>query len=317
MREQLLGYLLGALDTADQEAVESRLAEDPELRRELELLRKSLTPLEEGEELDPPPGLSARTCEYVMARRGPQAGQFAASSQWRAQDLVVAGGLFFVAAALFFPAVLNSRYNAQLAACSDNLRQLGRSLFDYSNLHGDEFPVAPTSGNLAAAGMYAPTLLELHLIQSHHVVCPASTLAGDPTFRVPRLAEVQSARGTDLKRMHRIMGGSYGYSLGYVEHGKYRGHRNQSRSTFALMADMPGEHAIGSANHGSDNHGGGGQNVLFEDGHVRFLKSCHIEASGDHVYQNKLGYVGAGIGPDDSVISASDVTPIVVRVLEE
>ena len=35
VQEQLLGYLLGALDDPEQESVEARLKRDPDLRRQL------------------------------------------------------------------------------------------------------------------------------------------------------------------------------------------------------------------------------------------------------------------------------------------
>jgi hypothetical protein len=310
MREQLLGYLLGALEPEEHEALATRLKREPDLRHELDLLRKSLQPLDaDDEEPEPPRDLSAKTCEYVMARRGPCAGQFAAASSWRIQDIAVATGILIAAGLLFFPAVVNSRYVAQLTACQENLSTLGRALVQYSDLHADEFPVVPTKGNLAAAGIYAPMLINCGLIEPRHVICPASPLAAEKTFHVPSLAELQSAQATELRRLHRMMGGSYGYSLGYVENGRYHGHRNRSRSTFALMADMPDQHPAA----GCRNDGAMGQNVLFEDGSVRFMRTVRLDEFGDHIYQNKLGYVGAGIGPDDAVISPSDMPPIVVK----
>ena len=61
------------------------------------------------------------------------------------------------------------------------------------------------------------------------------------------------------------MGGSYGYCIGYVDQGVYQPTRNLGRPGFAIMADAPCEDRPGRQ---SDNHGGRGQNVLFEDGHV-------------------------------------------------
>ena len=46
MREDLLGYLLGALNAAEQQRIESRLAADPQLRRELHRLQRCLEPLD-------------------------------------------------------------------------------------------------------------------------------------------------------------------------------------------------------------------------------------------------------------------------------
>ena len=312
MREQLLGYLLGALEPDELSAIESRLEQDHELRAELEVLREKLLPLAEDDgEIEPPPGLASRTCRYVMSRVGPAVEQFAGRCQWRPQDLVVACGIFIAASLLLFPAVFNSRQSAHLWACQNNLMNLGQALIEYSSLHDNHFPTAPMSGNLAAAGMYAPTLLDARLVTASNFVCPASSLAKDANFRIPTLTEIHAARGDRLRQLQSTMGGSYGYSLGYIEGGRYHTLRNRSRPTFALMADSPEEDAV----RGGFNHGAKGHNVLFEDGHVQTVQNLRLPASGDHIFQNGLGYVGAGIGRDDAVIGSSASPPVVLHVL--
>jgi hypothetical protein len=139
-------------------------------------------------------------------------------------------------------------------------------------------------------------------------------LARDADLRIPTLAELRAAHGDQLRQLHARMGGSYGYGLGYVENGRYHKLRNRQRPRFALMADSPeaGGVAGGSA------HGPRGHNVLFEDGHVQTVQNPRLADSGDHIFQNGLGYVGAGIGRDDAVIGASSSPPVVLQVgLEE
>ena len=46
MQDQLLGYLLNALEPSEHELVEQQLATDRQLQQELELLRNSIEPLE-------------------------------------------------------------------------------------------------------------------------------------------------------------------------------------------------------------------------------------------------------------------------------
>ena len=74
--EQVLGYLLGALEDAEMEQVQSRLESDRAYRREFLALRGALARIEvaaEGftEEYEPSPGLAERTCALVFAQGKP------------------------------------------------------------------------------------------------------------------------------------------------------------------------------------------------------------------------------------------------------
>jgi hypothetical protein len=312
MRDQLLGYLLGALEPAEREEVEERLLVDAELQQDLACLRDKLDDLplaDDKDEWDAPAGLAARTCNYVAARAVVAPKHIPAPvGGWRIQDMVVGGGIFLAACMLIFPAIAHSLSSARIANCQNNLRAIGVALGQYSNYCGGFFPLVPEQGPLAVAGMYAPVLTELRLVESPTVlVCPSSPLADErATFTVPVLAKVIETPATELPLVQSRMGGSYGYTFGYNENGHYLGHRNRGRVTFALMADSPGE----KSGDPSPNHGGGGQNVLFEDMHVVFLKHCRISDCDDHIYINRDGYVGAGIGSDDAVIGRSSDRPV-------
>jgi hypothetical protein len=188
---------------------------------------------------------------------------------------------------------------------------LGQALVHYSQAHGGYFPEVPLDGNLAAAGVYAPTLMQAGLIEPRTLLCPAQASQWKD-FRVPTLDELRQAQGVALRQMHRTMGGSYGYGLGYYDGGVYYQQRNRDRSTFALMADAPSSAVQGRAPIALGNHGVRGQNVLFEDGRVKLLDTFHVAEVGDHIFQNDLGHVGPGIGPDDAVVAASDTAPTIL-----
>lgn len=312
MREHLLGYLLGALEPAEQEEIDARLADDAGLQFDLARMREKLEVLDGDDRrpIEPPCGLAARTCNYVAARATATSGRIGAPvSGWGVQDLLVGGGIFIAACMLLFPAIANSRFQARMLGCQDNLRAIGVALTQYSDFHDGYFPLVPERGPLAAAGVYAPILSQLQYLNDPAVlVCPASTLAESPEeFRVPTLAELREAEPRRLVVIRRNMGGSYGYTFGYLIDGRYRGHRNQGRCGFALMADSPDDPRGGA----SQNHGAFGQNVLFEDGRVAFLKRCWLPEGDDHIYVNRDGYVGAGLGPDDAVIGRSSARPVI------
>ena len=321
MHDQLLGYLLGALEPSEQEEVEARLMEDAQLQEALERLREKLELLDDscdagGGDFEPPCGLAARTCKYVATRAAvtPKAPVCAPVpvGGWRVQDMIVGGGVFLAACMLIFPAIAHSLSTARITNCQNNLRAIGLALGQYSDFYAGQFPFVPERGPLAVAGVYAPILFDLRLIdEPATLVCPTSPLAEQlPEFAVPKVVQVIDAPVTELPRLQSRMGGSYGYTLGYYVDGRYRGHRNRGRAQFALMADAPGE----PTGERSPNHGGAGQNVLFEDFHVTWLKQCRLSGCGDHIYINGLGYVGAGIGPDDAVIGHSSARPLTYQL---
>ena len=311
MREHLLGYLLKALEPSETERLETALDADDHLRRDLEALRRSLGPLglDDGH-IAPPDGLALRTCNYVAAHAESTKVRVPAGTRgWTMADMLVAAGVMIAASLIFFPAVSHSRYNAQLASCQNNLRQIGLALMEYSQHRGGDFPRLPTSGNEAVAGVYSTMLREAGYLNSDAtLVCPGSSLAGKE-FRVPTRSQLRLARGEELAQLKQTVGGSYGYNLGVMVDGRYQGVRNQSRPTFALMSDSPHIDSVGLQTN-SDNHGGGGQNVLFEDGHVKFLRSCRQLGLGDDYFHNEEGDVAAGTHLDDAVIGHSATPPL-------
>lgn len=319
-REQLLGYILGALDGEEHRHVAARLQREPELFHNLDSVRRSLRPLQAVARVyEPPAGLAERTCRMVLAARGragplPQLSPCAPPPRWVRRfpfaDVAMGIAVLLAAVALIVPAIQSSRFNAQILTCQDKLRQIGVALTQYSEQHGGYFPVVPPRGRFATAGIYAPVLLEHGLLrESQQVVCPGSPLAGDPEFRVPHLDEVGQAGDSRGREMCRRMGGSYGYTLGHIDNGVYRGTKNLRRVRFPLLSDTPSLHM---PQFQSVNHSGEGQNVLFEDGHVRFLDVPADPGSFDHLFTNEEGRIAPGTHPDDSVIVSSTVYPLVI-----
>lgn len=332
--DDLLGYLLKALDEPRMIEVERQLSENTEASRELASWREVLGSLERTRrEYAPPADLADRTCRFVfdqasVASRAATSADtqldahrpvpqmhpavFAAGedASFRWQDLVMAVGIFIAATLLVFPAIQGSRTQARLLACQNNLAELGRALHTYSDGHQGVFPSMPSQGNLAVASAYAPLLAAgQYLPNDQTVVCPDSPLAAAGNFRIPTIEEVEAAVSPDeVARLQQTMGGSYGYSLGYQDAGRYVPIRDHRRPHFALVADAPNSLAAG---HPSENHGRLGQNFLFEDGHVEFLASPRsARTGGDHFFLNDNGEVAAGLHENDAVIGAGATPPI-------
>lgn len=309
----LLGYLLDAVDGAERESLEARLAADPALQRSLQVMRRALTPLRsDADHLAPPLGLAERCCRAIEEKsKVAQEKQYAEVAggrvTWRWADLAVAAAVLFVASMLFFPSVMKSRFDQQVAFCNENLHQLGLDMWQYSQNHGGYFPYVPPEGNYAAAGIFGPLLSDAGLLsEPQKLICPSSPQA-NADLSLVSLDNLKKADKDQLALLQRNMGGSYGYALGYEKDGRYYGHKNQSRTRFALMADSP---SMPNGCKRSVNHDGRGQNVLYEDGHVQFQRNCTAVGSQDDIFHNDLGIIGAGQHANDSVVAPSNARPV-------
>ena len=324
MREDLLGYLLGALDPDERCRIESELARSPQLRGELRKLRQHLEPLETlNQEVEPPEhlveGVEALIARHEEASCRPVprslitagAGSVERIGRYAASDGIVLALVGLVAFTLFLPALANSRYLAGKIACQDNLRGLGFQLLEFSGRQPDRsFPFVPVSGNRSFAGVFAPTLLDSHLIprRCSWLVCPGAVRDDQNAgWSVPTLQEIDRARGYWLVKLQSRAGGSYAYSIGYVENGRYRAVRNRGRASFALLADMPSLYLQGRL---SANHGGRGQNIFYEDGHILFVIDP-ANGCGDDPLRNRFGFAEYGADRDDAVLLGSIMRPVV------
>jgi hypothetical protein len=317
MSEDLLGYLLNAVDEDQRSRIEAALEQDPYLRRQFEQLRSDLTRADWEKSLEPPPGLGKQTCDLVhgyhlvQRRHAAQHGERSVAGYgraWSFRDALMCAALALVAAMLFLPAIANSWFRSNIYTCQRNLQRLGVALHEFSDLNERLFPKIPVSGNRAAAGIYAPILVHHGYIQDQYVlICPSSMLGANTSqWYIPTLEELDAAEGVELDQMRRNMGGSYGYVLGYQVLRRHYPPRNQGRASYALMTDAPSLHLPGRR---SNHHLGRGQNVLYEDGRVEFISARVGFRVLEGLYVNRWGYAEAGTDENDSVIGGSDMPP--------
>ncbi|MGL4512233.1 MAG: anti-sigma factor family protein [Lacipirellulaceae bacterium] len=321
--ELLVGLLFDELSPAERERVEALLARHPELHQRLDRLRECVGPNcpAEGGPNAPaevavagaecPAGLAARTIQNVLC---PAARRVADAPTARCRSIVepvtLAAAVLLVGA-LVGPALLASRESSHRIGCQANLELVGKGLFRYADDHGGYFPPI---GPAAYAGMYSVALADSGYIDRDELreslVCPSSPLAAELSRRgaavyVPTTAEVSCSLAPLVDRLRRLMGGSYAYRLGYFDGPRYVTIKNRHDCRSPLLADAPGESCGADA---SDNHGGAGQNVLFQDGSVRFVTHA-VSPSGDHYYLNNSGRVAAGESSLDAVLARSEQGP--------
>jgi hypothetical protein len=308
--------------------VEAELESNPLLEAEMRRLEARLDGLGLGDEpprWDPPIGLAARTCEFVAAQTAEAtvtpsgAVVFHAAERTRQftwSDFVTMAAVVVAAASLFFPALSFSRFQAQIAACQDHLRQIGFGLQGYSDLQADHsFPGPEASGNRAVTGIVAPLLVTQGCADSRTFLCPASSMMREvANFRVPTLDEVDRATGQELDVLRRTMGGDYGYNMGYMADGELRRACNARRDSFVLAGDGPSN---SQPRRVSGNHRGRGQNVLYEDGRIQFIPHLPSPQILDDPYHNRDGWVAPGVDRDDAVLGASADQPLPLMLISE
>ncbi len=320
MDENLVGYLLDALDPETRREVEEYVRAQPEARQHLELLRRALAPLEcDRDTIEPPAGLWVRTLSLIAEHRtltlpaapAPvilRAPPAMARTWWRRADVLVAAGLLLCLSALVPPGIGHWRSRSDRLGCENNLKQFYMALSDYSGRHDGQLPnVSEVSAPRRVAGMVVPVLMQEMNGKTPglNIACPTQKI---PTPRYPRLEQFPAMNADEFERLAADMLGSYSYTLGYRDGNRYVGHRADA-AHLPIMADRPplGVEAGNRAN--SANHGGKGQNVLYGGGNVRFLADRFIGKPSDDIYANEHGRVQAGVHPSDAVLGASNASP--------
>src|SRR5262249_19132549 len=121
--ENLIGYLLKALDDDTTAVVEAQLQSDAETRWRLEQLRSALEPLAADKRDGPlPSGLTVRTlarvaehcCLHLSKAPAAICRPAPPRSWWRRADVVVAASLLLLAAGLGLPALLRTRVGSTM-----------------------------------------------------------------------------------------------------------------------------------------------------------------------------------------------------------
>lgn len=331
MNENLVGYLLDALDPEEKREVERCLREQPDAGTQLELLRKALEPLAlDRDMVEPPAGLCERTLARAEAQRTPavvgassrsaalrllRVEPTARSNWWRRSDVLVAACLILCVTILIPPGLTYLRYRADIATCQNNLHDFYQALSGYSDRHQGVFPdVTAVKAPDKVAGLVVPVLRDEMGGGSGYreltVTCPGP---GEPSFRRlrgPSMRDLQNMDPREFERYATELLGNYSYSLGYRDADNvYRMHRNGQAGPMPIMGDRPPLHVFAGDRSNSPNHWGKGQNVLYSDGTVRFVTNRNVGVNLDDIYTNVNGEVAAGRHPSDAVLGESKAKP--------
>ncbi|MEX0793601.1 MAG: hypothetical protein WD045_10725 [Pirellulaceae bacterium] len=335
--EHLIGYLLGANEAHEDQLVKDQLSREPELHDQLAILRQHVEHLDDGldEEL-PPTDLTARTCQLLdnpstwpslwsqitdttvsqdenapgvslnrvklSNRREAVSG---GSSRFSLMDGLVALGVCLAALVIFFPALASSRMLASRIQCEDNLRQVGMGLHKFADASSrQQYPEIHGAGPLSVAGSYAPRLVNEGFISNPEVL---SCVATSKQISLPTIEELLVAPEVMLPELHDRLEGVFNYNLGSRHGDNIEAPRMAGRARFPIASDVV---LVNDTLIGSDSHFENRVNILFDDGHVEFLKIEHLPSDIQRVFVNNEGLVQAGIDEDDVVLANSIARPI-------
>ncbi len=320
MDENLIGYLLDALDEPTKQQVEQHLRDHPEARQRIAVLKQALTPFALDQEAAAPPvALAERTLAKIAAHicakptatgELPKAPALTSETSsggrtwWRRADVLVAASLLLMIAGIGLTVlgrIHGPSSQALVADCKNNLLQFYIGLQQYHDTHGS-FPDITKQAPRNVAGMVVPLLVEAGTL-------PASASIRCPGNGMPRSCQVTASALRELSddeflRRSPTLSMCYAYSLGYRDEDKVLHATgtdpNIARSHLPIMADRPPTEGIET---NSINHGFDGQNVLFCDGHISFLTRRTF--GGDDIFRNDNGKMEAGVGPRDYVLGFS------------
>jgi hypothetical protein len=325
MDENLVGYLIGALDPDTERAVEGHLRINPEARRKLERFRQALEPLEaDREEIVPPPGLRIRTLARVAEYRSRGKARVPPAppvrrpspvsiSWWRRADVLVAASLLFLCLALLLPWLAKAQRARSRLECMNNLLQFYQALVVYSDHHHGELPSVEDSPPRNFAGVLVPILHQESVLTKVSLSCPGTGEPAPALIPIDQVEELARQQPRKFDQYTHQAGGCYAYPLGYRTGGQLHGLRldpDLPYDQLPMLADRPpfeDPNAPDLLQANSENHGGEGQNVLFMSGRVQFYKSRNVGWNGDDIYLNQNRRLEPGISRMDVVLAASPV----------
>ncbi len=277
MREELLGYLLSALEPHEMRQVEEALRADPLLQLELDALQEAIRPLDKASlamfDFETPVDLVSRTLAQLpssdslelrlasspsVALANSRESRESQGFAW--SDVMVAVLASVAVLGLLIPSIARGRYEARKIACQEHLRQLGTAISQFVIQDAsNSLPAIAESGPEAFAGMYALRLADRGLLQDAGLRwCPESELPkpersgisqvslvthNDVASKVSRTEDLyeiwKGGKVAALQWLQQTAGGHYAYSLGVVDDDHYQAPHFEGRTSFAVLGDQP------------------------------------------------------------------------------
>ena len=199
-------------------------------------------------------------------------------------DLLAVVLILAVAAFFLLPPFCSVSQPARRASCMMNVRQIGLAMFQYAGDHDDHFmrlvdangnvvPAVDNEGHvsvLPSRTAFALLLKDGYITTTKVFVCPSSTEQANPSFPT-------DFKNTPLQKLV--------FSDEHCSYGCDPTKAHSVDASCAIVADKPPV-GVSKANEGtvknnSDNHKGEGQNIFYNDGHVKWSTTPGTESGTD------------------------------------
>lgn len=187
-----------------------------------------------------------------------------------------------VLAAMLFPALGKAQESARRASCLNNIRQIDLALIQYCGEYDDNYPAALVDDNEAPQRRFA-RLLKLGYLNAPKVFkCPSAPFDDRPDSDALDADTLTDSSLGSIADVYMTDGWcSYGIDITV-------GHTHSASR--AVLADRPdpaywgvGVSSPGWGEEGSnsENHRGDGQNIAYNDGHVKWSPTCRDDSNID------------------------------------
>ena len=291
----LLDFLKGELTDIERREALDRLERDDAFRKLKDDIAHTLQAVAILPQMPPPGELvsatlgrirQARRTEELIARE--ESRRRAVRPTFSLREAAVAAAAVIIMAIVFIPSMGKARQRAIAAQCASNIGEIGAAMRAYANANNDYLPAADGASQRwlptgRAAALSNSTVLYKLVRQGYasHIVfrCPAG---GTGTFRA-------TANMTDFPEA-KFITYSYQHTLGPRPMRRSDPKLLRAAERMVILGDGTPLFAGGRfhrerlANAISDNHARSGQNVLYLDTHVSWVKHSNVGVGGNNIF---------------------------------
>jgi hypothetical protein len=290
----LIDFCLDQLDAQTALAVRQRMQRDADFRALHQNIARSFQALNLLPEPEAPADLVRRTMARIRQARQTDAliareeiGRGMRSPTFSLREAGVMAASLLIVAFLFIPSIRQAGRIRQIGQCASNIGQIGTALQSYASSNNEHLPTVgghdlrwlPGQDRVTSNSAALFKLVSGNYASASLFTCPA--VADNRAFRVaPGMTDFPDARTIRYSYQHAI-----GHDLSLNDPALA-----DIKAEMVILGDSTPLYHNGSfdarqaATACSENHGRTGQNILYLDLHVRWVKVPTVGVNGNNIY---------------------------------